>query len=66
MAEVLELKPIKYSEAKDTTDLAVFVRTSDEELTSWNRQRIVDALVRETYLDKDTAEIIAEEVVLPF
>lgn len=62
MGEILELKSPKFSEIKDTTDLAVFVRTSDEDLTSWNRQKIVDALVRETYLDRDTAEIIAEEV----
>lgn len=62
MGEVLELKPIKLFEVKDTTDLAVFVRTSDEELTTWNRQRIVDALVRETFLDRGTAEMISEEV----
>ncbi|GAB4431985.1 MAG: anaerobic ribonucleoside-triphosphate reductase [bacterium] len=62
MGEILELKSPRFSDAKDTTDLAVFVRTSDEELTSWNRKKIVDALVRETYLDKDTAEVIAEEV----
>lgn len=62
MAEILELKPPVRVDTKDTTDLAVFVRTSDEELVSWNRQRIVDALVKETLLDVDTAEIISKEV----
>jgi hypothetical protein len=31
----------------ETTDMALFVRTSDEDMSFWNRQRIVDALVRE-------------------
>ena len=36
--------------------MALFVRTSDESLNGWNRQRIVDALVRETDIDLDTAK----------
>ena len=35
----------------DATDLALFVRSSSEKLLTWNRQRIVDALVKETYID---------------
>lgn len=46
----------------ETTDLALFVRTSDEEIASWDRSRIVEALVRETYLDRGTAERISREV----
>jgi ribonucleoside-triphosphate reductase len=46
----------------ETTDLALFVRTSSEDLAGWNRQKIVDALVRETYIDVDTAEQISREV----
>ena len=46
----------------ETTDLALFVRTSDEDLISWNRRRIVQALVRETLVDEDTAEAISREV----
>ena len=46
----------------EATDMALFVRTSDEEMNSWNRQRIVDALVRETLVDLDTAERISLEV----
>jgi ribonucleoside-triphosphate reductase len=46
----------------ETTDLALFVRTSDEDMAAWNRQRIVDALVRETSMDLSTAEEISREV----
>ncbi len=42
--------------------MALFVRTSNEILASWNRQAIVDALVRETFVDRDTAEKIAQDV----
>jgi hypothetical protein len=30
----------------ETTDMALFVRTSAETLSDWNRQRIVEALLR--------------------
>lgn len=46
----------------ETTDMALFVRTSDEDMAMWNRQRIVDALIREAYVDPDTAEEISREV----
>ena len=39
----------------ETTDMALFVRTSAEDLSSWDRKKIVDALVRETDIDEDTA-----------
>ena len=48
--------------AKETTDLTLFVRTSDEEIARWDRKRIVDALMRETYVDADTAEAISLDV----
>ena len=47
---------------RDTTDLTLFVRTSDEDVARWNRQRIVDALIRETDIDSDTAEAVSREV----
>jgi len=47
---------------RETTDMALFVRTSSEDIAGWNRQRIVDALVRETYIDLETAERISREV----
>ncbi len=47
---------------QESTDLALFVRTSNEDMDGWNRQKIVAALVRETYLDVETAERISKEV----
>jgi ribonucleoside-triphosphate reductase len=46
----------------ETTDMTLFVRTSDEDMAVWNRRRIVDALVREAYVDPATAEEISKEV----
>lgn len=46
----------------DTTDMALFVRTSGEDIRGWDRGRIVDALLRETYIDRETAEAISLEV----
>ena len=40
----------------------VRVQRADQTLKAWNRQKIVDALVRETGLNKETADIIAKEV----
>jgi ribonucleoside-triphosphate reductase (formate) len=63
MGTIVELpqKP-QGAEAKETTDLALFVRTSNEDLVTWDRRRIVNALVRETFVDPDTAEAISKEV----
>ena len=47
---------------QDTTDITLFVKTSDEDVARWNRQRIVDALIRETDVDIETAEAISREV----
>ncbi|MGQ9745376.1 MAG: anaerobic ribonucleoside-triphosphate reductase [Dissulfurimicrobium sp.] len=47
---------------EESTDKALFVRTSDERLTGWERDRIVDALMRETLIDRDVAEEISLEV----
>ncbi len=49
-------------ENPETTDLTLFVRTSGEEIARWNRQRIVDALVREAEIDYLLAEEISKEV----
>ncbi len=46
----------------ETHQGALFVRTSSETLSGWDRSRIVDALVRETRLDRARAESIALEV----
>lgn len=46
----------------ETTDLSLFVRTSEEDLVTWDRSKIVEALIRETYVDPDTADRISREV----
>jgi len=46
----------------DSTDLALFVRTSGDNIVSWNRERIVEALIRETELNRELAEEIGLEV----
>jgi ribonucleoside-triphosphate reductase len=64
MATVIEMKEDRreFKEEAETTDIALFVRTSDEAMLGWDRQRIIDALMRETYVDFDTAKEIAREV----
>ncbi len=64
MAHLIEIKEErKHSKEEfDTTDMALFVRTSEESMNDWNRQKIVEALIRETYIDVDTAQEIAREV----
>jgi len=47
---------------KETTDISLFVRTSDEEIAHWDRRRIVDALLLETTVDAPTAEAISLDV----
>jgi ribonucleoside-triphosphate reductase (formate) len=49
-------------ENPETTDLTLFVRTSGEEIIRWNRQRIVDALMREADIDDQVATEISKEV----
>ena len=46
----------------DATDLALFVRTSDEDIKGFRREKIVEALVRETKVDPEMAELIGQEV----
>jgi len=48
--------------AMETTDMALFVHTSDEAIDGWNRERIVKALMREARIDRNTAEVISLEV----
>lgn len=64
MSEIIQIKEGDRGlrEEFETTDMALFVRTSEESMHGWDRQRIVDALLRETYVDIDTAREIAKEV----
>lgn len=64
MASVVELQKIRKENVRraETTDMALFVRTSNEAMDGWDHSRIVDALMRETFVDEDTALEIALEV----
>lgn len=46
----------------ETTDMTLFVRSKGEEVDRWNRRRIVEALIRETGIDAETAEEVSREV----
>lgn len=46
----------------DTTEFALFVRSSDDTIRQWDRSRISRALVREAGIDAEVAEEIAREV----
>ena len=57
-----EMEKTTRQNTSDSTDITMFVRTSEEDIKGWNRQRIVDALLRETYIDPDTADKISIDV----
>ncbi|MFH1450614.1 MAG: anaerobic ribonucleoside-triphosphate reductase [archaeon] len=48
--------------SSETTDLALFVRTSSSQIVKWDKDRIADALVRETDIDPKVAQFICSEV----
>jgi len=52
----------KTKKPADATDLALFVRTSAEDIVGWDREKIVAALIRETNIDREMAEVIGQEV----
>lgn len=56
------LRDDKLSLSGDSTDLALFVRTSDEDIVGWDKYRIINALIRETGLAFAYARKIAQEV----
>ena len=62
MGEVMEFGQPQPGATDDATDKVMFVRTSDMEIVTWDRQRIVEALVRETLLDAGSAEKVAAAV----
>ncbi|MFH1386726.1 MAG: anaerobic ribonucleoside-triphosphate reductase [bacterium] len=47
---------------RDSTDLALFVRTSSDDIVGWDREKIVAALIKETELNREIAEDIGLEV----
>lgn len=46
----------------ETTDLNLFVRTSEETISGWDRSKIVEALTRETTIGTATAEEVSLDV----
>lgn len=64
MASVAELNEFRKDlhRRHETTDMALFVRTSSEAMDGWDPSRIADALLRETFIDQDTAENISLEI----
>ena len=46
----------KRAEAVDATDLALFVRTSGDDMVVWEREKIIETLVREADVSVDLAE----------
>ena len=66
-AKILPLQPNRSlhfprKRTNESTDLALFVRTSAEDMAGWDRQKIVDALIRETSVDFTVADQISLEV----
>ncbi|MCX5725652.1 MAG: anaerobic ribonucleoside-triphosphate reductase [Candidatus Saganbacteria bacterium] len=47
---------------EESTELSLFVRTSDQDLSPWDRSRISEALTRETDIAPELANIIGVEV----
>jgi ribonucleoside-triphosphate reductase len=56
------VKDVQQPVFEETTDSALFVRTSADGMVDFSRDRIVEALVRETLLDGETAALIGREV----
>jgi len=46
----------------ESTDLALFVRTSSLEIVKWDKQKITNALIKETNIDPKVAQFICQEV----
>lgn len=54
--------PFSKNFVSDVTDMALFVRTSGDEIEEWNKERISDSLLKETGADLRTALEIASDV----
>jgi anaerobic ribonucleoside-triphosphate reductase len=46
----------------DATDIALFVRTSGDDMIVWDREKIIETLIREADVDVEAAEKISREV----
>lgn len=46
----------------DVTDIALFVRTSDDEVKKWDKKKITESLLKETNIKLNIAQQVASEV----
>lgn len=58
----LTVNPQPEQKVEESTDLSVFVRTSTDDIVAWDKEKIVEALAKETGLNQEIAGIIAIEV----
>jgi anaerobic ribonucleoside-triphosphate reductase len=56
------LEKKRTEDALDATDLALFVRTSGDDMVVWDREKIIETLFREADVPVRTAEKISREV----
>ncbi len=57
-----EQLPISKEFISDVTDIALFVRTSADDIETWNKERIAKSLRQETDISEKDADLIASEV----
>ncbi|MFA5393514.1 MAG: anaerobic ribonucleoside-triphosphate reductase [Candidatus Ratteibacteria bacterium] len=62
LPEETKLAAAEAIKIRESTDLALFVRTSQEDIVSWDREKIVEALCRETGISQNIADIISLEI----
>lgn len=55
-------RPPKKEDSKDATELALFVKSSSDDIQKWDKSKIYEALVRETDIAPDAARVVAVEV----
>ncbi|MFA5839949.1 MAG: anaerobic ribonucleoside-triphosphate reductase [Candidatus Margulisiibacteriota bacterium] len=61
-AVILKDQQVPAASSDESTDLLVFVRTSTDDIVAWDKDKIVEALVKETGLSPEISSIIAIEV----
>jgi len=60
--DLADLEKKRVEKLLDATDLALFVRTSGDDIIAWDRERIIGTLVKEADVAIDVAEKISREV----
>ena len=60
--DALKKSALAGRQEEESTDLSVFVRTSTDNIVAWDKDKIIEALIKETGLNREIASIIAIEV----